>query len=121
AARTPARRMREASVAAREAMEHRLLPEPFARLCALTLFGMLAAFPAPAHGAAAVEGTVTLPERPPPPAPNPRYQVKTGAAVGPPDPPAAVVLLEVPVRLASAGAPKAEISQHHYQFAPGLL
>jgi plastocyanin len=113
--------MREESVAAREPMDHRSLPAPVARLCALTLFALLAALPAPAHGAAAVEGTVTLPERPPPPAPNPRYQVKTGAAVGPADPPAAVVLLEIPARLASAKAQKAEIAQHHYQFAPGLL
>jgi len=102
-------------------MEHRSLPAPVARLCALTLFGTLAVFPAPARGAAAVEGTVTLPERPPPPAPNPRYQVKTGAVIGPPDPPAAVVFLESPVRLASAKGQTAEIAQHHYQFAPDLL
>jgi plastocyanin len=102
-------------------MEHRSPPAPVARLCALTLFGMLAFLPARARGAAAVEGTVTLPEHPPPPAPNPRYQVKTGAVVGPPDPPAAVVLLEIPVRHARSKAQRSEMSQHHYQFAPGLL
>src|SRR5262249_45474941 len=103
-------------------MEHRSLPAPVARLCALTLFGMLAVLPVPALGAAAVEGTVTLPERPPPPAPNPRYQVKTGAVVGAPDPPAAVVLLDVRLRPTRATSQqRTEIAQHHYQFAPGLL
>src|SRR2546423_1113559 len=38
---------------------------------------------------AAVEGTVTLPERPEAPQPKPRYQFKTSGRIAPPDPPAA--------------------------------
>jgi plastocyanin len=73
-----------------------------------------------ASGAAAVEGIVTLPQRPPPPAPNPRYQLKTSGIIGPPDPPSAVVFVETATQ--SSVLPKrAEMGQRHYQFAPGLL
>jgi plastocyanin len=90
------------------------------RFAGLTLVAALACLPAPARGAATVEGTVTLPQRPPPPAPNPRYQVKTAGIIGRPDPPAAVVYLEIGAR-AIATPKRAEMGQHHYQFAPGLL
>ena len=77
--------------------------------------------PSLASADAAIEGTVTLPVHPPPPLPNPRYQTKTGAEVGPPDAPAAVVFVETAARPARAEARRAEMAQHHYQFAPGLL
>jgi plastocyanin len=74
-----------------------------------------------AGAGAVIEGTVTLPDRPPPPLPNPRYQTKTGAEVGPADAPAAVVFVESTGGPARAQTRRAEIAQHHYQFAPGLI
>jgi len=74
-----------------------------------------------ARAGAAVEGVVKLPDAVPPPLPNPRYQLKTAGVIGPPDPPAAIVFLEAPVRPAATRGAKAAIAQHHYQFAPGLL
>jgi plastocyanin len=68
-----------------------------------------------------IEGTVSLPDRPPPPLPNPRYQTKTGAEVGPADAPAAVVFVESTAAPARAETRRVEMAQHHYQFAPGLL
>jgi plastocyanin len=77
--------------------------------------------PSWARAGAVVEGTVTLPDRPPPPLPNSRYQTKTGAEVRPPDAPAAVIFVESSVRPSRADPRRAEMAQHHYQFAPGLL
>jgi plastocyanin len=101
-------------------MGHRRHAALLVRFAGLTLVAALACIPAPARGAAAVEGTVTLPERPPPPAPNPRVQVKTAGIIGRPDPPAAVVYLEIGAQ-AIAIPKRAEMGQRHYQFAPGLL
>jgi plastocyanin len=101
-------------------MGHRRHAALLVQLAGLTLVAGLACVPAPASGAAAVEGTLTLPERPPPPAPNPRYQGKTAGIIGPPDPPTAVVYLEIGTP-PSATPKRAEMGQHHYQFAPGLL
>ena len=92
-----------------------------AALIVLLLSSMMLALPSSAGAGAAIEGIVTLPERPPPPLPNPRYQTKTGAPVGPPDPPAAVVFVEAASPSERAAAPRVEMAQHHYQFAPGLL
>jgi plastocyanin len=89
------------------------------------VFGLiwLAALGAPssARAGAVVEGTVTLPVRPPPPLPSSRYQTKTGAEVGPPDAPAAVVFVEGSVDPAQADTRRVAMTQHHYQFEPGLL
>jgi plastocyanin len=92
-----------------------------AALIVLLLSSAAVALPSSAGAGAAIEGIVTLPERPPPPLPNPRYQTKTGAPVGPPDSPTAVVFVEAASPAERAAAPRVEIAQHHYQFAPGLL
>jgi plastocyanin len=71
---------------------------------------------------AAVEGTVTLPERPEAPQPKPRYQFKTSGRIAPPDPPAAVVYLEDSSAPAARSALKrSQVTQLDYKFAPGLL
>jgi plastocyanin len=73
---------------------------------------------------ALIEGTVDLARAraAAPPASKPRYAVAASHEIGPPDPPAAVVYLEGTF---AAGArttpPPAQMAQHHYQFAPGLL
>ena len=70
----------------------------------------------------AVEGTVTLPERPEAPQPKPRYQFKTSGRIAPPDPPAAVVYLEDGAAPAARSALKpGQVTQLDYKFAPGLL
>lgn len=72
-----------------------------------------------AWAGATVEGTVTLPAARTATDVAPRYAGGAAYAAGAPDPPAAVVYLEVPI---PAGAPPhASLAQHHYQFAPGLL
>ena len=92
-----------------------------AALIALLLSVATLAVPSSARAGAAIEGNVTLPDRPRPPLPNPRYQTKTGAPVGPPDAPAAVVFVDAATPAERAAAPRAEMAQHRYQFAPGLL
>jgi plastocyanin len=68
------------------------------------------------QAAATVEGKVTLPGSRSA-AGAARYN--SGLAIGQPDPPAAIVYLEGSFPLSTNTA--AEVSQHHYQFAPGLL
>ena len=92
-----------------------------AALIVLALSSAALALPSSAGAVAAIVGSVTLPQRLPPPLPNPRYQTKSGAPVGLPDPPAAVVFVEAPAPAQSDPAHRAELAQHHYQFAPGLL
>lgn len=71
-----------------------------------------------ARAAAALEGAVALPAAAPVPAAA-RYPFATAEEIGEPDPPAAVVYLEGDL---PAPAPaRAEMGQHRYQFAPGLL
>lgn len=77
--------------------------------------------PSRAGAGAAIEGTVTLPQRPPAPLPNPRQLAKPGAVVGPPDASAAVVFVETTAPPAQGATRPAVMAQHHYQFAPGLL
>ena len=68
---------------------------------------------------ATVEGTVTLPARRTAGEPTSRYSGGATYVAGDPEPPAAVVYLDVPN---AAGKPgRATLAQHHYQFAPGLL
>jgi len=74
----------------------------------------------PATGAT-IEGTVHLPDRPAPAAPNPRYQLKTSGVIGPADPPSAVVFVDTGGKPAAAEPRRAEMGQRHYQLAPGLL
>jgi plastocyanin len=94
------------------------------RLGLKTLLGVLilvAATESAEEPGTAIEGIVAIPERPAPPAPNPRYQVKTAGAIGPPEPPAAIVFVEAAGRPVGAGTRRAEMAQHHYQLEPGLL
>lgn len=68
---------------------------------------------------ATVEGTVTLPPRRTAGEPASRYTGGASYVAGDPEPPAAVVYLDV-----SDAAPKpgrATVAQQHYQFAPGVL
>jgi plastocyanin len=72
--------------------------------------------------AATIEGVVTLPPTVAAPVANPRYPTAANYAVGPPDPPAAIVYLEGDFPLSSGATPPvAEMAQHAYQFSPGLL
>src|SRR5437773_954539 len=79
------------------------------------------AAPASTAAAATIEGVVTLPPTIAAPVANPRYPTAANYTVGTPDPPAAVVYLEGDFPMSSAAAPVAEMAQHAYQFAPGLL
>lgn len=89
------------------------------RRVASLLLGSLLCAPTGAGGAA-VEGRVALPVREAAPVAQPRYVVGAGYTVGEPDPPTAIVYLEGVVPPAGP-PPAAEVAQHHYQFAPGLL
>src|ERR1041385_2759667 len=68
------------------------------------------------HAGATVEGKVNLSGVRMPPATT-RYQ--TPVPAGPPDPPAAVVYLEIPTPATTNAV--VEVAQKKYQFAPGLL
>jgi plastocyanin len=96
----------------------RTIAVPAALACAVAL-----ASPPAAAARAAVEGTVTLPAAASEPVAKARYPVAASYAVGPPDPPAAIVYLEGAFAApATTGAPpRAQVAQHHYQFVPGLL
>ena len=75
-----------------------------------------------ASALAVIEGTVALPAPAPAPIAQPRYPVAASYTIGLPDPPAAVVYLEGAFGVsAQEGAPRAEVAQREYQFAPGLL
>jgi plastocyanin len=91
---------------------------------ALTLLVLGSAHLGSAHEVAAfgtIEGTVALPPASSAPAPKARYPMAAGYDVGPADPPAAVVYLEGTFAEHARDASTAEVAQHRYQFAPGLL
>jgi plastocyanin len=93
------------------------LISPVLPLFAIVL-GLLCA-PGVARADATVEGTVAIPPRRTGTDPAPRYTGGSTYVAGDPDPPAAVVYVDVP-----GGKPPAHhasLAQHHYQFAPGLL
>jgi len=75
-----------------------------------------------AHAAdtAVVEGSVRIPAAAPAAALTQRYQVKAGAPVAQPEPPAAVVFLEGSFVLAT-NPPAAQMVQKGLQFTPALL
>jgi plastocyanin len=95
------------------------------RRTAPLLAALLLAAPTLAHavGDASVEGTVTLPSLPQPPAATSRYPAGTSYTPGPPDPPVAVVYLEGAFPGTPPGPPTtpAVMAQRKYQFAPGVL
>jgi plastocyanin len=98
----------------------RVADVPLLRVIAVAAAALLTA----ARGAGAfavVEGAVTLPPTSAAPAPKPRYPVAATYTVGPPDPPAAIVYLEGDFPPAADPAPVAQVAQHAYQFAPGVL
>ena len=75
-----------------------------------------------AGAGAAIEGNVTLPAASAPPSAESTLAGQARRRVGPPDAPAAVVFVETTATPRAAGATRrAEMAQHHYQFAPGLL
>ena len=72
--------------------------------------------------AATIEGVVALPPSVAAPVGKPRYSTAATYTVGPQDPAAAVVYLEGDFPKTGGAPPAAaEMAQHAYQFAPGLL